>query len=113
MSEKPPLTLTTEDGEGGLVARIAGEMNAANSPPVRAQLLEAIDRSAPAVLVVDLRDVGFMDSAGVAVLVEALRKQHQAGRGLRLRGVQPRVRAMLEIARLDTLFPVEDEEPGS
>jgi anti-sigma B factor antagonist len=103
--------VTFESLEDGELARVSGEVNASVSSTLRGTLMEAVERG-PSRLVVDLGDVPFMDSAGVAVLVEVLRAQREAGRELALRHLQERVRGMFEIARLDSLFPIESGENG-
>ena len=45
-----------------------------------------------------------MDSSAIAVLVEALQKLRKIGGKLYLTNLQPRVKGLLEIARLDTIF---------
>jgi anti-sigma B factor antagonist len=69
--------------------------------------MELLDAK-PARLVLDLSRVPFMDSSGVATLIEALQLQRRAGSKLVLHGLQPKVRGIFEIARLDTVFTIVD-----
>src|SRR5689334_16075374 len=62
--------LTFEDRNGVVLARLGGEVDAANAATVKDELLR---RAAHGVLVLDLRDTEYLDSAGIAVL-EALRR---------------------------------------
>ena len=64
-------------------------------------------RAGAKTLVLDLAGVPYMDSSAVAVLVEALQRIRRSGGKIHLRNLQPRVRGLLEIARLDTIFVVE------
>jgi anti-anti-sigma factor len=45
-----------------------------------------------------------MDSSAIAVLVEGLQRLRRVGGRLMLVNLQPRVKGLLEIARLDTIF---------
>jgi anti-sigma B factor antagonist len=55
----------------------------------------------PAQLVVDLAQVPYMDSSGVATFVEAMQIARRVGSKLVLCALQERVRSIFEIARLD------------
>jgi anti-anti-sigma factor len=55
-------------------------------------------------LVVDLTQVNFIDSRGLAALVSL---QHRLGHLLSLRGVKDAVRLIFEITRLDNVFQFE------
>ena len=60
---------------------------------------------------IDLRACGFVDSRGIGALVEAAMRLREQGRRLTLRGVQPRVLRILEVAGLtgSELLEVEPE----
>ena len=55
---------TTSDESGVVIARIAGEMDASNTPHVEDRLTAAVPNSAPG-MVLDLSDLRFVDSSGV------------------------------------------------
>ncbi len=102
--------------EGGTDVAIFGELDLATVDRVRHAIAEAI--LAEGEVVIDLRACGFVDSRGIAALVEAALRLSDQGRRLRLRGVQPRVMRTLGIAGLTKweLLEVEPEpepEPGS
>jgi anti-sigma B factor antagonist len=62
--------LAFEDRGGAVVACLGGEVDAANASTVQAELMR---RAGSGVLVLDLRDTQYLDSAGIAML-EALRR---------------------------------------
>ena len=92
-----------------LLARVVGEVDLNNSPELRRELFAAIDALKPAKVVLNLAEVPYMDSSAVAVLVELLRRLGR-GRKVCLTNLQPRVRGLLEIARLNTIFTLVDDE---
>jgi anti-sigma B factor antagonist len=60
-------------------------------------------------VVIDLREVTFMDSSGVGALNTALREAAEQGRELRLAGgMRPNVLQVLEMTGMLALLPVED-----
>lgn len=59
-------------------------------------------------LVIDLSEVQYMDSSGLATLVEAMRIAKAQSIGLHLAGMTAKVRAIFEIARLDAFFSIKD-----
>ena len=60
-------------------------------------------------MVIDLGNVPYMDSSGVATLVEGMQLANRAGAVLVLVGMQERVKSIFEIARLDTVFKIVNE----
>ena len=57
-------------------------------------------------VLVDLSQVPYMDSSGVASLVEAYQLSRTGGTRMALVAVTPQVLRVLELARLDRVFPI-------
>ena len=93
-----------------LVLAVRGEVDLHNSPELRAELFALLGRTRPKRLVFDLRQVPYMDSSALAVLVEVLKVQTKAGGKVVLFNLQPRVRGLVEIARLTTVFGIAKDE---
>ncbi|MBW8040319.1 MAG: STAS domain-containing protein [Planctomycetes bacterium] len=64
----------------------------------------------PQILVVNMTQVQFMDSSGLATLVGALKWCRQNGSKLKLVGLVQRVRSVFEICRLESIFQIYDSE---
>ena len=64
-------------------------------------------------LLLNLADVSFIDSAGIGELVRALTTIRGQGGELKLLNVPKRVRDLLQITKLYTVFDVKDDEPGA
>ena len=96
--------------DGAAVATLRGEIDLHNSPALRTTLLKFLDEKQPGKLVLNLADVPYMDSSAIAVLVEALQKMRKTGGKIYLTNLQPRVKGLLEIARLDSIFVVVANE---
>ena len=95
---------------GAVVASVRGEIDLHNSPELRGVLLELLQNHSPKKLVLNLSQVPYMDSSAIAVLVEALQRIRKAGGRIFLTDLQPRVKGLLEIARLDSIFIVCKDE---
>jgi len=87
--------------------RVLGEVNIQTSPKLKTFMKPLFDGSKKEIHV-DLSAVPFMDSSGIATLVEGLqwaRKEH--GRFV-LHQLQDTVRDIFALAKLDTVFDIED-----
>jgi len=93
-----------------VIASVRGEIDLHNSPDLRAALLDVLLASKPQKVVLNLQQVPYMDSSAIAVFVEALQRLRKAGGKLCLTNLQPRVRGLLEIARLDSIFVICADE---
>lgn len=83
-------------------------IDAANAPELRQKLLDLADGGA-ANFVIDLSEVPFMDSSGMAVLVSILKRARQDGGDVKL--VWPRVdaaRRILNLTKFDRVFDMAD-----
>jgi len=95
-----------EKRDGTTVVSLAGELDLYNAEDVRAALLEACAEE-PAVLVLDLAEVTFIDSTALGVLIEARSRLADRG-GFRLAAPGLETRRALEVSGLDRHFSVFD-----
>lgn len=97
----------TEALEGGVVVVTpVGDVDMSRSPDLRHVIQSQFERSGLRRLVIDLDEVGYMDSSGLATLVEAMRTAKKNAVELVLASLSPRVRSLFEIAKLDTVFEI-------
>jgi anti-sigma B factor antagonist len=85
------------------VLPLEGEIDLHVSPRVAASLGAMIEQK-PNRLVVDLSAVSYIDSSGLAVLIEGMQNVEAYGGKLVLAGLQEKVRPIFEMARLDQVF---------
>jgi anti-sigma B factor antagonist len=89
---------------------IVGDITLYNSPEVRKVLLNLLkDQRVPRVIV-NLTRVNYIDSAGVASLVEGLKLSRDLKSGFALFGLSRTAREVLELTRLIKVFEVHDTE---
>ncbi len=84
---------------------INGEVDLSNSAEVRKTILGAL-KTTPEVKV-DLSAVEYIDSSGIAAMVEGLQFANSNGRTFRLTQLSNQVRSILELARLDQVFDID------
>jgi anti-sigma B factor antagonist len=96
-----------EEANGVVTVAIKGEIDMSSSTRVREHLTPLFQKNQKAV-VVDLSGVDYIDSSGIATLVEGLQWSHSSSNKFRLTGLTPMVRDVFEIARLLTVFEVFD-----
>ncbi len=87
------------------VLPLEGEIDLHVSPKV-AETLRAIIDKKPAQLTVDLSRVTYMDSSGLAVLIEAMQNVGKYGGKFAIAGLSKDVQTIFEIARLDQVFRI-------
>lgn len=98
--------------DGGVqVVVVRGEVDMESAP----QLLDWIQQRlrGDQAVTIDLADVTYMDSSGIAVLVQGLRTARKRRVDFRLRAPSERVLAVLELAHLRQLFTVDPPGTGN
>ncbi len=83
---------------------LTGEIDLERSPAARKSLLDAVKRGKP--VSVDLSGVSYMDSSGIASLIEAYQKAQAAKIEFTLERVGASVAKVLSLARLDKVFTI-------
>ena len=89
---------------------LQGDIDFANSPEVRQSLLREIRESRVARVVVNLSGVHYIDSSGVASLVEGLKASRDLGSRFILFGLSTPAREVLQLSRLLKVFEIYDSE---
>lgn len=87
------------------VLPLEGEIDLHVSPNVAASLGMMIQKK-PGQLIVDLSRVTYIDSSGLAALIEAMQNVQEYGGKFALAGLQETIRTIFEIARLDQVFRI-------
>ena len=89
---------------------LSGDIDFANSPVVRDSVLREIRESRTPRVMVNLSQVRYMDSSGVASLVEGLKASRDLGSRFILFGLTTSTREVLQLSRLIKVFEVYDNE---
>ena len=97
--------LKIDQKEKYVITAISGEVDLYSSPDVRKKLIEITSKKIQFVII-DLSNVSYMDSSGVATLVEGLQIVEKYKGKLLLFGLNSMVREVFELSRLDTVFSI-------
>jgi anti-sigma B factor antagonist len=89
---------------------VTGDIDLANSPEVRKALLKELKETKTPRVVMNLTKVRYIDSSGVASLVEGLKASRDVGSRFILFGLSPSAREVLQLSRLLKIFEVYDNE---
>lgn len=96
---------------GVYVIRVEGEVDMSTSPELR-HFMARVFQKGPEHIIVDFAGAPFMDSSGIATMVEGLQLSRKTGARLTLAGLRPQVDAVFELAYLKGVFEiVPDAEP--
>ncbi len=97
--------ISTEKITVGFLLRLKGDVDMNTSADVR-NALAAVFRHGAKALLIDLSQVRYMDSSGIATLVECMQNCVKKGAKLRLFELSPPVRDVFELARLSSVFDI-------
>jgi anti-sigma B factor antagonist len=98
------LEIAIHHGEEGSTVRLRGRLNIDSSPAFRDLLLIVLQVQSPRAVIVDFSDVSYVDSSGIATLIEGLKMARQRQTMLCLHGLQGRLLHLFEVAGMTTLF---------
>jgi anti-sigma B factor antagonist len=102
--------IATRQTEGRVILDVSGDIDLANSPAMRKTLLGEIKEKRTPKVLLNLRSVRYIDSSGIASLVEGLKASRDLGSRLILYGLSPAVREVMELSRLQRIFEIYDNE---
>ena len=102
--EAGEITVHVVPGSNQLTVAIAGRTTVDTSPDLRSVLFGLLRRGTAPVVVIDMSALSYLDMSGIATLLEALKAARERSVKLRLAGMSGQVRALAEIAQLDTIY---------
>jgi len=99
------MKISIEQKNGVHLIGLEGEVDMHHSPELRSQLQELYKKKANK-LCVDFTKVKYIDSSGIATLIEAMNKLLDAKGELRLASIPKPIFSVFEIAKLDMVFNI-------
>jgi len=90
-----------------VVIGVEGQLVAGNRQQLKQKVGEELERGSRRFLI-DFADTGYVDSAGLGVLVSLSKKIREVDGELRLTNLSDDLRMLFELTRLDTLFELAD-----
>ena len=105
------LTEVTTRGVGRtLIIDVRGKVDLFSSPKMRKAIVQAIGNKGVSQVSINLSEVTYLDSSGVATLVEGLQRARSGDCRFVLFGIQDATREVLKLARLDKIFEIRATE---
>ncbi|PYT50641.1 MAG: anti-sigma factor antagonist [Acidobacteria bacterium] len=89
---------------------VSGDIDLATSPELRKALLRELREARAPRVVLNLKQVRYIDSSGVASLVEGLKASRDVGSRFVLFGLNKTIREVLQLSKLLRIFEVYDDE---
>lgn len=104
------MQISARQSTGGTIFDVAGDIDLAHSPVMRKALLGEIKEKKTPKVFLNLKNVRYIDSSGIASLVEGLKASRDTGSRLILFALNPAVREVMELSRLQKIFEIYDNE---
>jgi anti-sigma B factor antagonist len=96
--------------QGWTILDLSGDIDLAHSPLMRKALLGEIKEKRTPKVFLNLKNVRYIDSSGIASLVEGLKASRDQGSRLILYGLSTTVREVMQLSRLQKIFEIYDNE---
>jgi len=96
-------------GDHVAIVDLHGEMDVYTTPRAKETMLELLEKGYYH-LVVNLQGTDYLDSTALGLLVGTLKRARERGGDLHLVAPGARIRRLLEITRLDKVFPIDASE---
>ena len=91
--------------DGVMVLELSGEIDLQHSPEMRRLLQAHVAQQVPQLLL-DFTSVKYIDSSGLATIIEYYQNSREFGGRLAVAGLSPRVRSIFELVRLNEVFAI-------
>jgi len=98
------LAIAVDDDAEGTVFRLRGRVTIDSSPVLRDRLLAMLRVQAPTAVIFDLTEVPYIDSSGIATLIEGLKIARNRQIAFCLQGLQGRLLHLFEVTGVLALF---------
>ena len=89
---------------------ISGDIDLATSPELRKALLRELRELRTPRVILNLKSVRYIDSSGVASLVEGLKASRDVGSRFVLFGLNTTIREVLQLSKLVRIFEIYESE---
>ncbi|MFH1791271.1 MAG: STAS domain-containing protein [Candidatus Omnitrophota bacterium] len=101
--------VNVQEKDGITLCYISGEIDINTAPDVKKALDKVVAARKPKILI-NFKDVSYVDSSGLATLVELLKNTRTYGARLKFSNLSAKIHNLFEITRLEKLFEIEADE---
>jgi len=103
------MQIKQEEKNGILVCYVTGEVDINTSPEIK-KVFDKLIGAKEKKIILNFKDVSYVDSSGLATLVEMLKGLRSYGGKLKLSNLSTKVKNLFEITKLEKLFDIVLEE---
>ncbi|MBQ6847360.1 MAG: anti-sigma factor antagonist [Clostridia bacterium] len=90
-----------------VTAYLGGELDHHTAKEMREAIDSAVELNMPTLLILDFKDVTFMDSSGIGLVMGRYRNLLKTGAELHIMGAPPQIYKMLKLAGIERLAKLE------
>ena len=101
------MELKIKQNEDKAIIFVSGTVDLYTSPELREEIQHQLKKVNT--LIIDLNGVDYMDSSGIATLVEGLQVSKKSGKTFALSRITPKIKDVFSLARLEKVFTIYDE----
>ena len=102
-----PFAVTIEEQEGAIRVALSGELDISTAQQLEDDL-KRVEAQRPELIVLDLRDLAFMDSTGLRLLILADQRAKEEGRRVAIGRGNEMIQRVLHLTRLDERLEIVD-----
>lgn len=103
------MAVRTENKNGSTVCYIEGEIDINTAPDIKKSFEKLLSGKMPKI-VINFTKVTYVDSSGLATLVEILKNMRAYGGKMKLTNLSPKIKSLFEITKLEKLFEIIADE---
>ena len=101
------MSLRVSQHDDVVIVEVEGQLIVSNRQELKQRVLDEAEQGARKVLV-DFAGTGYIDSAGLGVLVSLAKRLRELGGDIRLANLNDDLKTLFELTKLDTLFAISD-----
>lgn len=105
-----PISIATRQNNAATIVDVTGKITLFNTPDLRKALMDLLKLKRAPRVIVNMTKAPYIDSAGIACLVEALKVSRELKLGFALFGLSREAREVFELTRLINVFEVYGTE---
>lgn len=100
------MNIDIKSENGSAIARLSGEIDHHNAKELRTQLDKFIISVQPPELVMDFKNITFMDSSGIGLIMGRSKLMKECGGRLEVRNSQPYIKRVLKLSGIERIVKI-------
>lgn len=100
------MNIDIKSENGSSIARLSGEIDHHNAKELRTQLDKFIISAQPPELVMDFKNITFMDSSGIGLIMGRSKLMKECGGRLEVRNSQPYIKRVLKLSGIERIVKI-------